>query len=132
MWKIYTHLSPVTSYFNFISLFVIFWVIWYNSFFPTKKEVFTDYLFDFILFIKQIGLSNSQNVGSQLSNSFIQASNEYGEKPTGFQRTKSAQVRLHHTFCIIIFFLFQTMVLQLIGIISITICQCIKPVKLIH
>ncbi|VDO90899.1 unnamed protein product [Schistosoma curassoni] len=39
-------------------------------------------------------LSNSQNVGSQLSNSFIQASNEYGEKPTGFQRTKSAQKTL--------------------------------------
>ncbi|CAI2735807.1 unnamed protein product [Schistosoma spindalis] len=39
------------------------------------------------------GLSNSQNVGSQLSNSFIQASNEYGEKSTGFQRTKSAQIK---------------------------------------
>ncbi|CAH8678527.1 unnamed protein product [Schistosoma rodhaini] len=40
------------------------------------------------------GLSNSQTVGSQLSNSFIQASNEYGEKSTGFQRTKSAQKTL--------------------------------------
>ncbi|CAH8569019.1 unnamed protein product [Schistosoma turkestanicum] len=41
------------------------------------------------------GFTTSQKIGSHLSNSFHQASNEYNETSTGFQRTVSAQKTLH-------------------------------------